>query len=192
MEGKSTMTAALALLIAQAGGRVILLDCDLRNPTLTRTFSPSAKTGFIEVISEKAALDDVVWTDPKTKLAFLPAVMKSRVAHTNEILASTATKNLFEELRRRYEYIIVDLSPLAPVVDVRTTTHLVNSYVYVVEWGVTKIDVVKRALADAPGIRENLLGAVLNKADVSQLNRYAAHRGAYYDNKDYARYGYTD
>ena len=192
MEGKTTMTAALALLIAQAGGRVILLDCDLRNPTLTRTLAPSAKAGFIDVISEKAALDDVIWTDPITNLSFLPTVMKSRVAHTNEILASSATISLFEELRSRYEYIIVDLSPLAPVVDVRITTHLVNSYVFVIEWGATKIDVVKRALADAPGVRENLLGAVLNKADVSQLNRYGAHIGAYYDNKNYARYGYAD
>jgi succinoglycan biosynthesis transport protein ExoP len=192
LEGKSTMTAALALLIAQAGGRVILLDCDLRNPSLTGTLAPSAKAGFIDVISETAAIEDVLWTDPKTNLSFLPAVIKSRVAHTNEILASAATKRLFDELRQRYEYIIVDLPPLAPVVDVRTTTHLVNSYVFVIEWGGTKIDVVKKALADAPGVYDNLLGTVLNKADVSQLNRYEAHRGAYYDNKHYARYGYTD
>jgi succinoglycan biosynthesis transport protein ExoP len=191
-EGKSTVAAALALLIAQAGGRVILVDCDLRNPSLTRTLAPSAKAGFIDVISEKAAIEDVLWTDPKTNLSFLPAVMKSRVAHTNEILASAATKNLFDELCRRYEYIIVDLPPLAPVVDVRTTTHFVNSYVFVIEWGGTKIDVVKKVLADAPGVYENLLGAVLNKADVSRLNRYEAHRGAYYNNKHYARYGYTD
>ena len=192
MEGKSTMAAALALLIAQAGGRVILVDCDLRNPSLTRTLAPSAKAGFIDVISEKAVIEDVLWTDPKTNLSFLPTVMKSRVAHTNEILASAATKNLFDELCRRYEYIIVDLPPLAPVVDVRITTHFVNSYVFVIEWGGTKIDVVKKVLADAPGVYENLLGAVLNKAEVSRLNRYEAHRGAYYDNKHYARYGYTD
>lgn len=192
MEGKSTMAAALALLIAQAGGRVILVDCDLRNPSLTRTLAPSAKAGFIDVISEKAAIEDVLWTDPKTNLSFLPTVMKSRVAHTNEILASAATKNLFDELCRRYEYIIVDLPPLAPVVDVRITTHFVNSYVFVIEWGGTKIDVVKKVLADAPGVYENLLGAVLNKAEVSRLNRYEAHRGAYYDNKHYAQYGYTD
>jgi succinoglycan biosynthesis transport protein ExoP len=192
MEGKSTLTAALALLIAQAGGRVILLDCDLRNPRLSSIFAPSAKAGFIEVVSKKAAIDDVLWTDPKTNLAFLPAFMKSRVAHTHEILASEATKNFFNDLRRRYEYIIVDLSPLAPVVDVRTTTNFVDSYVYVIEWGSTKIDVVKKALADAPGIYENLLGTVLNKADVRKLSRYEAHRGAYYENKHYGRYGYVD
>lgn len=192
-EGKSTLSAALALLIAQAGGRVLLIDCDLRNPSLTRTLAPAAKAGLIEVISQKAAIEDVLWwSDPDSNLAFLPTVMKSRVAHTNEILASEATKQLFDELRQRYEYIIVDLSPLAPVVDVRTTAHLVNSYVCVIEWGCTKIDVVKKALDEASGVYEKLLGTILNKADISKLSRYEAHRGAYYDNKFYARYGYAE
>jgi succinoglycan biosynthesis transport protein ExoP len=192
-EGKSTVAAGLALQIAQAGGRVILVDCDLRNPSLTKTLAPSAQMGFIEAISGKAKIEDVLWrSDPRTNLSFLPMVMKSRVAHTNEILASTATKKLFDELRKRYEYIIVDLSPLAPVVDVRTTTHFVDSYVCVIEWGRTKIDIVKKALADAPGVYENLIGTVLNKADISKLGRYDAHRGDYYYNKYYGRYGYVD
>ena len=192
-EGKSTLAASLALLTAQAGRSVILVDGDLRNPTLTQALAPSAQAGIIEVISEKAAIEDVIWwSDPKVNLSFLPAVMKSRVAHTNEILASDATKTLFDDLRQRYEYIIVDLSPLAPVVDVRTTTHFIDSYVCVIQWGSTKIDVVKRALADAPGIYEKLIGTVLNKADISKLSRYDAHRGEYYSNKHYGRYGHAN
>ena len=192
-EGKSTLATSLALLTAQAGRSVILVDGDLRNPSLTRALAPSAQAGIIEVISEKAAIEDVIWwSDPKVNLSFLPAVMKSRVAHTNEILASEATKTLFDDLRQRYEYIIVDLSPLAPVVDVRTTTHFINSYVCVIQWGSTKIDVVKRALADAPGIYEKLIGTVLNKADISKLSRYDAHRGEYYSNKHYGRYGHAN
>lgn len=192
-EGKSTLAAALALLIAQAGGRAILVDCDLRNPSLSRVLAPSAKAGFIEVVSGKVSIDDALWwSDPKTNLSFLPAVVESRVADTAEILASAATKNLFNELRQRFDYIIVDLSPLAPVVDVRTTTHFVNSYVYVIEWGSTKIDIVKKALSDARGVYENLLGMVLNKADINKLSRYEAHRGKYYDNEHYVRYGYGE
>jgi succinoglycan biosynthesis transport protein ExoP len=190
-EGKSTLAASMALLIAQAGARVILIDCDLRNPSLTRTLTPSAKVGLIEAISdEQTKLEDVLWwSDPKVNLAFLPAVMKSRLAHTNEILASAAIKKFFDDLRQRYEYIIVDFSPIAPVVDVRTTAHLVNSYVYVIQWGSTKIDVVKKALGEAPSVYEKLLGTVLNRADIGKLSRYEAHRGAYYDNKHYSRYG---
>jgi capsular exopolysaccharide synthesis family protein len=192
-EGKSTLAAGLALMIAQAGARAILVDCDLRNPSLSQTLAPSATVGFIEVVSDKATIDDVLWqSDPKINLSFLPTVLKSRVAHTSEILASAATKKLFDELRKRYEYIIVDLSPLAPVVDVRTTAHFVDSYVCVIEWGRTKIDVVRKALADAPGVYQNLIGTVLNKADITKLSRYDAHRGDYYYNKHYARYGYVD
>jgi succinoglycan biosynthesis transport protein ExoP len=145
------------------------------------------------LISEKAKIDDVLWwSDAKTNLAFLPAVLESRVAHTNEILASPAAKNLFDELRDRYEYVIVDLSPLAPVVDVRMTAHFVDSYVCVIEWGRTKIEVVKRALADVPNVYENLIGVVLNKAEFNKLTRYDVHRGDYYHNKHYGRYGYGD
>ena len=88
--------------------------------------------------------------------------------------------------------MIVDLSPLAPVVDVRAMTHLIDSFVFVVEWGRTKIDVAEHALRAAPGVHENLLGAVLNKADMNSLGRYEAYRGNYYYKRYYARYGYTD
>jgi succinoglycan biosynthesis transport protein ExoP len=191
-EGKSTIGTSLAQLMAHSGSRVILLDCDLRNPVLSRTLAPEANSGLIEVLSGRASLDDVTWTDPSTKLTFLPCVLKSRVAHTSEILASEATKNLFDRLREAYDYVVVDLSPLAPVVDVRATHNLVDSYIFVIEWGRTKIDVVEHALGAARGVYDNLLGVVLNKADISVLNRYESYRGKYYYNRYYARYGYTD
>jgi succinoglycan biosynthesis transport protein ExoP len=191
-EGKSTIGASLAQLMAHSGSRVILLDCDLRNPVLSGKLTPDANAGLIEVLSGRASLEDVTWTDPSTKLTFLPCVLKSRVAHTSEILASEATKKLFERLREAYDYVVVDLSPLAPVVDVRATSNLVDSYIFVIEWGRTKIDVVKHALGAARGVYDNLLGVVLNKADINVLSRYESHRGNYYQNRYYARYGYTD
>jgi succinoglycan biosynthesis transport protein ExoP len=111
--------------------------------------------------------------------------------HTSEILGSAATKKLFEQLRLSYDYIVVDLPPLAPVIDVRATGHLVDFYFLVVEWGSTKIDVVRHALSRARPVYENLLGVVLNKTDMDQIGRYDMHRSEYYDNKHYARYGYT-
>lgn len=191
-EGKSTIGTSLAQLMAHSGARVILLDCDLRNPVLSRMLAPDANSGLIEVLSGRARLDDVTWTDPTTKLTFLPCVLKSRVAHTSEILASDATKKLFDRLREIYDYVVVDLSPLAPVVDVRATYNLVDSYIFVIEWGRTKIDVVEHALGAARGVYDNLLGVVLNKADINVLNRYESYRGKYYYNQYYARYGYTD
>ena len=191
-EGKSTIALSLAALIAHGGGRVILLDCDLRRPTLSRSLAPDAKAGLLEIIAGKAGLDDVVWNEPTTGLAFLPAVLASRLSHASEILASEATRTLFERLRTTYDHVIVDLSPLAPVVDVRVMTPLVDSFLFVVEWGRTKFDVAEHALSNASGIHDNLLGVVLNKADMNAFGRYETYRGNYYYNRYYARYGYTD
>jgi succinoglycan biosynthesis transport protein ExoP len=170
---------------------VILVDCDLRNPSLSRELAPNAAPGLIDVITNTASLDKVVWSDPCTDLSFLPAGVTSRRIHTSEMLASEAMKRFFLRLRESYDYVIVDLSPIAPVVDVRSTTHLVDSYVFVVEWGKTKIDVVEHALATAGGVYDNLLGVVLNKVNFKALGRYDSH-GNYYYNRHYARYGYTD
>src|SRR5262249_4641674 len=120
-EGKSTIAGALAQLIARVGGTVILVDCDLRNPTLSRTLAPKGSCGFVDVVSGTRSLEGSVWKDPATNMTFLPAGMDSHLAYTAEILASGAAKNLFTKLRERYNYVIVDLSPLAPVVDARAT-----------------------------------------------------------------------
>lgn len=190
-EGKSTLAANFAQLIAHAGGRVLLVDLDLRNPSLSRSLAPDA-AGVVDIISGKFALRDAAWTDLATNLTFLPAGATPKMLHTNEIIASAAMKKFFEGLRSAYDYIIVDLAPLAPVVDARTTTTFVDSYVYVVEWGRTKIDIVERSLSDARGVYDRLLGVVLNKADTAVLGRYEGYHGNYYHNKYYARYGYTE
>jgi succinoglycan biosynthesis transport protein ExoP len=193
-EGKSTIAFSVAQLMAQAqvGGKTILVDCDLRNPSLTRMLAPDAKAGLLEVLAEKTSLKGAIWKDPSTNLSFLPVVSKLRLAHSSEILGSTPLKKLFEQLRETYDHVIVDLSPLAPIVDVRATAHLLDSFVFVIEWGRTKIDIVEHALAHAPGIYDNLLGVVLNKVDMHVFGRYANHRENYYYNKHYARYGYTE
>jgi succinoglycan biosynthesis transport protein ExoP len=190
-EGKSTTAASLALLMGQVGHRVILIDCDLRNPSLTRALAPNATTGIVEVLFGEKSLEEVSWGCPVTNLVFLPAMEKSRLLHTSEILASAATKKLIEQLRLSYDYVVIDLPPLAPVVDVRATGHLVDFYFLVVAWGGTKIDVVQHALSTARPVYENLVGAVLNKTDMDQIGRYDRHRSEYYNNKHYTRYGYT-
>jgi polysaccharide biosynthesis transport protein len=147
---------------------------------------------LLDVIAGKASLEEAIWIDSVTNMAFLPAVIKSRLANSSEALSSAATKKLFDQLRERYDYIIVDFSPIAPIVDVRATTHLVDSFVFVIEWGRTKIDIVEHALDKAPVIYENLLGVVLNKVDMNTFGRYVNHHEDYYYNKHYARYGYTE
>jgi succinoglycan biosynthesis transport protein ExoP len=191
-EGKSTIAANLARLIAHAGGKAILLDCDLRNPSLTRALAPEAESGLLEVISGKKSLADVLWTDSATSLAFLPMVTKSRLSHTNEILASAAMRDLVERLREVYDYVLLDLPPLTPVVDVRATTQIIDSYLFVVEWGRTSVDVVERALGSAPLVYERLLGVVLNKADLHLMRNYSRSPGYGYQSQYHERYGFED
>jgi polysaccharide biosynthesis transport protein len=191
-EGKSTISANLARLISHAGGKAILLDCDLRNPSLTRALAPGAELGLLDVISGKKLLTDVVWTDPTTSLAFVPMVAKTRLSHTNEILASPSMKKLIEALREVYDYVLIDLPPLTPVVDVRSTNQIVDSYLFVIEWGRTSIEAVERALSSAPMIYENLLGVVLNKADLDAMRNYSRNAHDEYRNKYYERYGFED
>jgi polysaccharide biosynthesis transport protein len=191
-EGKSTIAASLALLMAQAGARVILVDCDLRHPSLSQKFAPKAQHGVLDVIAGCVPLEDAVWKEASTNLRFLPVATTTRIENSSEILAAAATKQLFEDLQSNYDYVIVDLPPLMPIVDTRATTRFVDLYVCVTAWGCTKIGAVKYAFKDAPNVYENLLGVVLNKANIDRLSTYDSIGGNYYRNKHYTQYGMTD
>ncbi len=188
-EGKSTITAALAQIIAHAGKRVIIVDCDLRNPSLSTNLAPNARAGIVDVLSGARSLEETIWRDPKTNLAFLPSAKGTPLFHTSEILSSEQTGKLFDKLRGSYDYVIVDLPPLAPIVDVRATTPLIDCFILVVEWGRTRTDVVQHALHTAPNVYEALIGAVLNKTDMSAMKRYDSYLNDYYNNEYYTRYG---
>jgi polysaccharide biosynthesis transport protein len=191
-EGKSTIASNLAQLIAHAGKKVILIDGDLRNPSLSRNLAAKASTGLLDVLGGNLPLSEALQIDGTTKLAFLPVVIEARLAHTNEILASDAFRNVLMQLRSLYDYIVIDLPPLAPVVDARATVNVVDSYVYVVEWGRTRINAVQHQLAKVPEISGRLLGVVLNKANVRVLERYEHYYGRCYNRRSYARYGYAE
>jgi len=190
-EGKSTLAANLGHLIADAGGCVLLLDGDLRSPSLSRWLAPDAP-GLIDVVIGNVSIDASIITVPGSRLDFLPAGATSKLPHTNEILASAAMKSLIDRLRAKYDYIIVDLSPVAPIVDVRTTGHVIDTYVYVIEWGKTRIDVVERGLAEAQGVYDRLLGVVLSKVDMVAQSRYERYHGNHYYKKYYSKYGYLE
>jgi succinoglycan biosynthesis transport protein ExoP len=189
-EGKSTIASSVAILMAETGARVILVDCDLRNPTLSRRLTRSAEHGILDVIAGKVPLDDVVWTDRSTNLRFVPAGVQTHFMHSSEVLAANATKELFENLRSMYDYILVDMSPLMPIVDARATSGFVDCYVCVVEWGHTKIDAVKYAFKDAQNLSENLLGVVLNKVDINRLGSHYPVGENYLRNQYYTQYGF--
>jgi succinoglycan biosynthesis transport protein ExoP len=187
-EGKSTVALAVGQLIARNGASVVLVDCDLRNPSLTRSVAPDAATGIVELVAGETALADVVWTDRSTQMAFLPAIPRPGPPDPPTILASLELKRIFDQLRTLYEFVVVDLSPIAPVVDVCATTELIDSYVLVIEYGKTTIDMVEHALLAAPDMSKSIVGAVLNKANIKELAKYDPYLSGYYYMKQSGRY----
>ncbi|MCI0468344.1 MAG: polysaccharide biosynthesis tyrosine autokinase [Beijerinckiaceae bacterium] len=190
-EGKSTISANYAQLIAHAGTRAVLIDADLRNPTLSVQLAREC-AGLIDVLAGWKSLDEVLLADPRSGLRFLPAGSKPNMPHTNDLLASEAMKKLIANLQENYDYVIVDLPPLIPVVDARASSGFIDSYICVVQWGFTKIDVVKHALLNAPELYDRLLGVILNKVDMSAVGRYERYRNNYYYEKYRARYSNPD
>lgn len=191
-EGKSTISEALAQTVAQGGSRTLLIDGDIRNPSLTARLAPSAQAGLVDVVLGRLDWMDAVWIDPQTNLHFLPCVVTSRFSNSSDVLASPQMERLFQHLREHYDRIVLDLSPLAPVIDVRATGALADSYVLVIEWAKAKVDIVERTLNETPVVRERLLGAVLNKVNMAVMSRYDIYSAGYYRNRYYKRYGYID
>ena len=161
-EGKSTVAAATALLMAHAGASVVLVDCNLRNRSLSIALAPAAEFGVLDVMSGAASVREATWIEPTTQLAFLPVGNNSRPIYASEVLALESLDRLFQTLREAYEYVIVDLPAVAPFADVRAALRALDSFIFVIEASRTNIDVVKRGLDVVR--HENVVGIVLNKA----------------------------
>jgi succinoglycan biosynthesis transport protein ExoP len=174
-EGKSTIAAGVASQMAEGGRRVMLIDCDVRNPSLSRALVPGAKVGLLDVVVGEADLARVLRRDTATNLAFLPMVSNKNLANPTELLASRGAKLLIDSLKSTYDYIIIDMAPLISTVDVLAVSRLVDSYMLVIEWGETKMEAVRHALDRAPAVQMKMLGAVLNKVDFAGLARYEPH-----------------
>ena len=179
-EGKSTVALAVAQMIASNGASTILVDCDLRNPSLTRAIAPNATAGIIELALGRTSLEDIVRKDPTTELAFIPAIPCAAPPDPPSLLSSAEMRQVFDKLREKYQFVIVDLSPLVPVIDVCATTDFIDAFVLVIEWGRTTVDIVKRALRAAPPVSEAIIGAVLNQADVKKLTTHDPYAMSYY------------
>ena len=171
-EGKSTIAAALALLMAHTEARVVLLDCNLRNRSLSAGLAPAAASGILDVMTGAVSLSAITWTDPRSRLSFLPTGNSSRPIYASDALRSETLDELFKALRKTYDYIIVDLPAVAPFADVRAATHLLDSFILVAECGGRNFGAVERALKVCNGINELTLGVALNKADTNFLKGF--------------------
>jgi succinoglycan biosynthesis transport protein ExoP len=187
-EGKSTVATNFAHLLAMQGAKTLLIDGDLRNPGATRAIGRNAEAGLLEAILEHRPLQNLLMVDPKTKLAFLPAVVKRRVPHSSELLASSSMAALLDIARAHFDYVIIDLPPLGPVVDAKAISPLLDSLIYVIEWGRTSRKVVKSTLMTEPDLVDKCAGIILNKVDTEKMKLYRTYGSSEYYYSRYTSY----
>jgi succinoglycan biosynthesis transport protein ExoP len=173
-EGKSTVAANLAGLIAASGLRTLVIDGDLRNPGLSRMLATEPQVGLVEVALEETPWTSAARVDRRTRLTIMPMTSRSKkLAHTSELLASPGMSKFLETVSEKFDVIVVDLAPLVPVIDAKAFAHHVDGFVFVTEWGVTPTKTVQNLLASEPQIASKLIGVILNKTDMTELHRYA-------------------
>jgi capsular exopolysaccharide synthesis family protein len=173
-EGKSLVASNLSAMLAVAGSRVLLIDCQPRNRELTQQLAPNAKSGLMRVIANPDALDDVMWRDQSTNLDLLPMDAPTSVTPPIGVVSASMLQQLLATVQNRYDYIVVDLPALTPVADVKGVSNLIDHFLLVIAWGHTSQSAVLSALDAAPLVYEKLLGVVLNNADPPALERLEA------------------
>ncbi|MDJ1157096.1 GNVR domain-containing protein [Chelatococcus sp. SYSU_G07232] len=178
-EGKSTLASNLARLYAMGGVKVLLVDADVRNATLTRALAPQARGGLIEAL-RGVKPHDLIVVDAASGLHFMPVVCADPIAHSADLLGSECMTLLLEELRGSYDSILVDLPPLVPTVDARAVSPLLDAIVLIAEWGRTPVGAVASAMQSLGSARARVLGAVINKADARAVRAQQPEYTPYY------------
>jgi len=171
-EGKSTVAANLAHLLAANGQKTLLIDADLRNPGLSRSLGMSSEQGLLEAVMHGQSWRAVAKMDPETRLVIVPAMVRAQFSHTSELLSSAGMRSFLQEARNSFDYIIVDLPPLGPVIDAKTFAPQADGLIVVVEWGRTPRALVRSVLGSEPVVTERILGVVLNKVNMKALSRF--------------------
>ena len=187
-EGKTTVSKNLASLIAHLGAKVLLIDGDLHRRGLTSALGETAEVGLLEVVRGEMTLDQVMMTEPETGLCFLPAAMKTRPVHAGEILQSPGMRRLLEEAGRHFDYVVVDLPPIGPVVDVRAVTAMFDAFVFVVYWGRTIRDLVRTTLKAEAEITAKCIGVVYNGVKLNKIRHYEGSDSKETHHREFSKY----
>jgi len=170
-EGKSVTAANLALTMAQElQRRVILVEADLRKPSLQNLFGLPPGPGLAEYLSGAVELKDVMRFLPDHNLTVIHA--GSAPTNPAELLGSTAMRRLLDQLRTRFDRVLLDTPPVLPLADVAVLAPLVDGTLMVVRAGVTPKPAIENALRAFDSSR--LLGVVLNESGMEQDYRYEA------------------
>jgi len=159
-EGKSTVTANLAVTMAAAGENVVVVDGDLRRPTLVDVFNLVPGVGVTDVLTGTAELEDVL--QPWGALPNLSVLGSGRVPpNPSELLGSRAMKNMLNALAQNAT-VLIDAPPLLPVTDAAVLSRVADGAIVVIRTGKTTQEQLGQSLGNLEKVRGRILGAVLN------------------------------
>ena len=160
-DGKSLTAANLALTMAQEfQDRVLLMDCDLRRPTVHQLFGLSDGPGVGDVLMGVAELDQTLVSLTEHHLTILPAGLPP--SHPAELLGSATMRRLLDTLRTRFDRILIDVPPVSPLADLHILAPMIDGLLMIVRAGVTPKPAIERALAGLDASK--VLGLVLNES----------------------------
>jgi capsular exopolysaccharide synthesis family protein len=157
-EGKTTTAANLAVVFANSGQKVLLVDADLRKPTIHKTFN----------VSNNAGLSTVLSTNPDVNLAIQPTATSNLFVMTSgpkppnpsELLGSVATNSIIETLRKQFDIVIFDMPPVVAVTDAQIMSAKVDGTLLVVREGVSRKEALLKAKQLLIMSKANVLGAI--------------------------------
>jgi succinoglycan biosynthesis transport protein ExoP len=177
-EGKTTVATNLAAHFARnSTTRVLLVDADLHHPSLTKRVAPDAKVGLKEALAEPKSLSKFVMRKERLNLDVLPCPISHRVRNAAELLGSAEMEQLVDTARETYDLVIIEVPPIAAVVDYKMIARNCDRFVFVVEWGKTSQRMVLECLDDASAFLDRIACIVLNKVDPSSLRSIERYKG---------------
>ena len=169
-EGKSTTIANLAIAFAQTGSKVLLIDADLRRPTIHKAFGISNPLGLtnllMQSVSEEIALRDV-------RIPNLRVVTSGPIPpNPAEVLGSSRMRELLQKFANQFDYILIDSPPTLAVTDSSILSRMVDGVILVVGADEVSTDKAKKAKAQLDGVKANILGVVLNGTEQDSNDDY--------------------
>lgn len=180
-DGKSMTAANLAVVLTQAGKSVLLIDCDMRNPTVHKNFNLSNKVGLSSCISMGTALSDAV---QKTSIEGLYALTGGVIPpNPSELLGSEQMKNVLQRAKEQYDYVLIDTPPVMPVTDALIVSRFVDGMILVIASAEIKVEMARDVKNQLQHAGANILGVVLNKVR-SEHHGYGYGYYYYYGSKE--------
>ena len=185
-EGKTTVATNLAVTLAFANSRVLLIDADVRRGDLHGAFGLENARGLSDVLRGEAAAADCILTTPVENLSLLPRGVSR--GHPGERFLSTTVDEVLAELCREYDFIILDSAPVMVADDTSSLAPKLDACVYVVRFSFTSARVSRRALETLKSRQANVIGVVCNEVHSAMPEYYYYYNYAeYYGAKEKAK-----